>query len=270
MNALARRIGCTEGQLYTSGIGLLVAVALLVIGLPPVLRTGDVVEPSQVAAASDPPADPPVAVPDVPSEPASPGPATPPVPRRPSAPAPRPSAPAPRSSRTPDPAPAAPADGGMNGLSVVSSGYTSSTSGTPLSGPEVPEDGLPVGTRLGRVDKMSFLRLAGSGTVLRLRLVDEPAAHLLVPVAAVEACAITEEGWAIDEPGAPPQAAPRHDTDRCAPGSEDADGTWHFDLARLQPLDGDVGIALVPVTEGATTFQVTFSTITAPSPGPSA
>lgn len=268
MSSLARRIGCTEGQLYTSGLGLLVAVALLAIGIPPVLRAGGIVEPSQAAASTEQPAA------------TAPAPAPPPVPdlgtatpmTRPPArpvtasPVARPPAAAPASPTSPSPAAVDPKDDGLENLSVLSSGYTSTTAGTPLSGPEVPEDGMPVGARLGRSDKVSFLRLAGSGTVLHLRLVDDPAAHVLVPLAAVEACAITEEGWSLAEPGASPDVAPAHDRDRCAPGHEGADGTWRFDLASLQPLDGDVGIALLPVIEGATTFQVTFSSVASPPP----
>jgi hypothetical protein len=120
---------------------------------------------------------------------------------------------------------------------------------------------MPVGVRLGRVDKMSFARLAGSGPVLSLRLVDSTAANQLVALARVRACAVTESGWSLEEPGAPPEDAPAFDARRCVDGVTAADGTWSFHLDEIGTIDDAAGIALVPVSEGAGTFQVTFSTV---------
>lgn len=39
MKGVARRLGCTEGQAYTAAIGLVLALAAALIGLPPTLRT---------------------------------------------------------------------------------------------------------------------------------------------------------------------------------------------------------------------------------------
>lgn len=270
MTGLAQRLGCTEGQVYTSGLGLLLAVLLMAIGLPPVLEGHPATAPAAATeelAATEPP---PVAS----SPPATPSPVliTPPTGGAPSPVAQVPVAAAgsppgarpPAATPTAEPAPPPVASRGRARLSVISSGYTSATGGTPLSGPEVPEDGLPVGARLGQVDKMSFLRLAGTGTSLRFGLVEDPGANQLEQVAAVEACPITEEDWSIDEPGAPPSQAPAYDSTRCVAGERESDGSWMFDLAVLAPLEGGSGVALVPVVDGASTFQVTFSAVASP------
>lgn len=269
MTGLAQRLGCTEGQVYTSGLGLLLAVLLLVIGLPPVLERGPATAPASVTeelAATEPPsvASAPPATPDaVVTTPPADG-TPPPLTTNPVAAGSPRGAPAPAGPPTAEPAPTPVAPRSRGRLAVISSGYTSATGGTPLSGPEVPEDGLPVGVRLGQVDKMSFLRLAGTGTSLRLAVVEDPAANQLEQLAAVEACPITEDGWTIDEPGAPPSQAPAHDATRCVAGERESDGSWTFDLARLAPLEGRAGVALVPVVDGAATFQVTFSAVASP------
>lgn len=254
MSALARRFRCTEGQVATAGIGFALAVALLLIGIPPVLRD------RPLAAA-----------PSAPSSPVAPSPPTtaPPTSMR-STSTTRPTtavAPtAPPSGPAPGGAPGEAAEGGSPRAlprSVVDSGYTSSTSGTPLSGPEVPDDGMPVGVRLGQIDKVSFARLAGTAPELHLTLVDDPAANQLVALAAVQVCAVTEPGWVLDRPGAAPDDAPAYDSDRCSQGIQDPDGTWTFDLSGLGTIDDRAGIALLPVFEGPSTFQVTFSTVVA-------
>lgn len=266
MTALARRLECTDGQVYTLVLGLVVALALFLIGIPPVLRSEPIANPSIKTAEPDhavPPSsaspsasDEVAAPPPIRTAPATgsdqsagtnvmPPPLSAPLPQTPPAPAP------PRSERST-----------FEELVVVSHGYTSSTSGTPLSGPEVPEDGLPVGARLGRQDKASFVRLAGSGAQLDFQLVDDPGANQFSVVAKVKACAITEAGWTLQEPGAPPAQAPEHDPERCVDATAQPDGTWRFDLRSLRPLDGDLGLALLPVIDGpGATFQVTFGVV---------
>jgi hypothetical protein len=251
---LAGRVGCTEGQLYTAVIGLLVAVLLLALSVPSVLRGRQVLAaPTTPAAALGAGTGVPTPAPTPPVGGSLPLPAAPTVPLPAAGVAP---APAPAAS-------AAPAGGSLPPIprAIVDSGYTSSTAGTPLAGPEVPQDGMPVGVRLGQVDKMSFARLSGSAPQLRLALVTAPGANQLELLAAVRACAVTRSGWTLPGPGAPPADAPSYDAHRCTDGVQQASGVWSFDLSRLGSINPAAGIALLPVAEGPLTFQVTFSTV---------
>lgn len=256
MSGIARRLGCTDGQLYTALIGLVLAAVLFAIGIPPVLRNDTLAAAPRAAADASSAGET-----SAPATTTTTGLSTPTTLRSPSlvpAPSPNPPVTAAPSNRTPAGAPrprALP-------RSVVDAGYTSSTAGTPLSGPEVPEDGMPVGVRLGRADKVSFARLAGTAPNLNLALVDDQAANQLVALAAVRACAVTEPGWVLDTPGAPPDDAPSYDDRRCTDGTQSSTGVWTFDLAEVGDIDERAGIALVPVFEGPVTFQVTFSTVT--------
>lgn len=266
MTTVARRLGCTDGQVYTLGLGLVLAVGLLVIGIPPVLRAEKIVVPIDEVAS-------PVAKSDATStdvpDPAVPTPPdgtdrVPPAARTSTIPPGPPPVVEPRPPAVGPPHPAAPPSTPVaaEGLVILSHGYVSASGGTPLSGPEVPEDGIPVAARLGRLDKASFVRLAGTGNVLDLRLVDDPAANQLTDMAAVVACSITEADWTIAQPGAPTEQAPEHDPEECADGRVQPDGLWRFDLSGLGSFDPTTGLALVPVIDGpAATFQVTFAVV---------
>lgn len=268
MNTLAQRLRCTEGQFYTAVIGLAAAVLLMAIGLPPVLR-GNSLLPIPAAAENQTAAATTSTAPTGQSAPTSTTPPIEPVVTGSTEPA-APNLVTPATTTTTTASSSAPsivtdkeASPGSNDgtLSIIDSGYTSSTAGTPLAGPEVPEDGMPVGVRLGRVDKASYARLAGTGRMLRLRLVSDPAANQLVSLAAVRACVITEAGWVLPTPGAPPDEAPDHDPTRCVEATSEQDGVWTVDLAPLGDFDPLAGIALLPLYEAPSTFQVTFSTV---------
>ena len=255
MSAIARRLRCTEGQVFTAAIGFVIAVALFAIGIPPVLRNDDAL--SAAPATGAPSA---TELSDSTTTTSTTAFTTPTTTLRPRASDPSPPANAPATVAPARPATSSTAPSGLP-RSVVDAGYTSSTAGTPLSGPEVPEDSMPVSVRLGRIDKVSFARLAGTAPDLNLVLVDDGAANQLVALAAVQACAVTEPGWVLDSPGAPPEDGPTYDDQRCSEGIQTATGAWRFDLSDLGELDERAGIALVPTFEGPVSFQVTFSTV---------
>lgn len=266
MRRVANRLKCTEGQLYTVFVGALVAVALFAVGVPPVLRHEDVTpaafRPQEgstdlpEASGGPPLTTPPVSSPvvgeddadeSVESEASS-------LPSSTTTSAVTTTTTTPVEVSAPPDQPLGPA----SPRRVTDHGFTSSTAGAPADGAEIPEHGMPVGARAGTIDRQSFARLSGQGPLLELRLVEDPSAHRLVALAAVEACAVTELDWDLGA-GEPQENAPEYDPRRCVSGVQAADGTWQFDLSAIEPVPGRAGIALVPVMEGSATFQITFS-----------
>lgn len=140
-------------------------------------------------------------------------------------------------------------------LAVRGSGWASSLSGTGISSAEVPEGSIPVGARLGQVDKASFVRLAGGGTTLTL-VEDEAGAREALGAGLVAVCRITDPGWA-EEPDQSMDDAPAWDETTCVAGVE-VEGTWTFDLSTLGKPDAETGFALVPDAAAPPDFQVTF------------
>ena len=140
-------------------------------------------------------------------------------------------------------------------LTVRGFGWASSLSGSGVSSAEVPEGTMPVASRLGQLDKASFVRLSGTATTLTL--VEEPTgAREALGAGVVVACPITDTGWA-EEPDQSLDDAPPWDAARCVAGVEDAD-TWVFDLSGFDDRAGDAGFALVPDASAPPDFQVTF------------
>lgn len=140
-------------------------------------------------------------------------------------------------------------------LSVRGFGWASSLSGSGLSTVDVPDGTMPVATRLGRLDKASFVRLAGTSTTLSL-VEDPDGAREAIGAGVVVACPITDGGWA-EEPDQSMDDAPAWDEARCVAGVED-DDTWVFDLSGFDDRAGQNGFALVPDASGPPDFQVTF------------
>ena len=68
MTAIARRLDATEGQVWSLGVGFVVAVALAVIGIPPVVHHRTLVAPAPVMRA---------ALPTISARPAVPAPRSP-------------------------------------------------------------------------------------------------------------------------------------------------------------------------------------------------
>lgn len=154
-------------------------------------------------------------------------------------------------------------DGGdeQQRLRIVAAGWASSTGGTPIATSEtegVPEGSLPVGTRVGQTDKVSFVRLAGTASTLVLAEAAAGRRGGAFDASPVELCPVTEEQW--DEGAAQPMsAAPAHDAERCVPAEQRSDGTWAFDLEAFDDPEDPRGFALVPSAEAPIDFQITFA-----------
>jgi hypothetical protein len=143
-------------------------------------------------------------------------------------------------------------------LTIAASAWASQTAGTPVADAGVPADSLPVGTRLGRADKLSFIRLSGDEFSLTLFPVDDESGHRSPEEAVIQACQITEAGWeeadAMSFDDAPP-----YDAENCAAGIRNDDGSWTFNLLVYPQRDDDRGFALVPGPDAPLDFQVAFA-----------
>lgn len=146
-------------------------------------------------------------------------------------------------------------------LRIVGSGWASSTGGTPLATSEtegVPEGTLPVGTRVGQSDKVSFVRLAGTASSLVLAEDAAGRRGSAFEAPPVELCPITDEQWEQGE-AQPMSAAPAHDAERCVAAQQRSDGTWAFDVVAFDDPADPRGFVLVPSAEAPIDFQVTFA-----------
>ena len=141
-------------------------------------------------------------------------------------------------------------------LTIAAKAWASQTAGTPVAGLGVPAGSLPVGTRLGRADKISFIRLTGTDTSLTLELADA-SGQRSPETGAVNACRITDRGWKEGE-GLSFAAAPKYDTNECIIGSRNEDGTWTFNFLGYEDVSDDRGFALIPGPGAPVDFQVAF------------
>ena len=160
------------------------------------------------------------------------------------------------------PPPSAP-DGGPSvdpsPLTVRGMGWASRLPATPLPGDEVPDGSFPVANRLGSVDRVSFVRLAGDATVLVLAQ-DTEASREALGAGAVAACPIEGGDWE-EEPAQSFDDAPTWSEDSCVAGVA-RDGRWSFDLSSFDDRTGDAGFALVPTVDAPADFQVVFTLTT--------
>lgn len=140
-------------------------------------------------------------------------------------------------------------------LMIVAAGWASTAGGTPIGSTGVPEGTLPVGKRIGQVDKYSFVRLEGEQKVLSLA-VNSEGERTTTGTPGVSICQITEEGWA-EATNVPSDAAPEYDEATCVPGDPGDGTTWTFNLLTFTAPDDPRGFALVP-TGDSVDFQVTF------------
>ena len=141
-------------------------------------------------------------------------------------------------------------------LHVVGKAWATATAGTPLASTGVPPGTLPVGTRVGRDDKLSFVRLEGDETVLRLS--EDPNMARATAAPAVVACMISDSGWADAEAMSFSQA-PKYDPALCVVGQRDSTGVWSFDLSGAGTPNDPHGWALVPPSSNKPIdFQVNF------------
>lgn len=141
-------------------------------------------------------------------------------------------------------------------LRTTVTGWASATGGTPLGATGVPPQSLPVGNRVGQLDKASFIRLAGTATELFLKE-DPEGSRTTSGEVAVKACQITASRWE----GADNQSfdqAPDWDAVNCIAGARSQDGVWRFDLSTFADPTDDRGFALVPGNGASIDFQVAF------------
>ena len=136
-------------------------------------------------------------------------------------------------------------------LTVIASGYASTTGGTPLE--QAPAGGaLPITIAGGNTTKYSFVRLTGDETTIRLQ--ESSSDNVNSDMAALKMCPLTAPTWTAG-PGQKMDTAPKYDTGYCASGTR-TDGIWTFDLSGLAPIEGSNGFALIPGPGTASTFQV--------------
>jgi hypothetical protein len=121
----------------------------------------------------------------------------------------------------------------------------------------VPAGSLPVGRRPGiSQDKVSFVRLAGTASVLKLVPHEDTTGQRSADSAQIQACRIVAGGWAKAE-GEAMADAPKWDCAVSVLGARAADGSWTFDLSVFPDRADDRGFALVP-TGDALDFQVAY------------
>jgi hypothetical protein len=142
-------------------------------------------------------------------------------------------------------------------LRVVEYGWATATAGTPLAASDVPDGTMPVGKRIGRDDKLSFVRL--DGTTTDLVLSEASSGQRTPPAGAigVQACQSTEADWTPGG-GKTFDEAPAYDSTQCVAGVRSADGQWRFDLTRFIPRTDRRGFVLVSTPDAAIDFQVAF------------
>jgi hypothetical protein len=115
---------------------------------------------------------------------------------------------------------------------------------------------MPVATRLGNLDKATFIRLSGTRTSLTLHE-DTSGAREAIGTGKIVACRITDPSWE-EKPDQALADAPTWATDTCVVGTE-SDNTWTFDLTPFSDRTSDAGFALVPAPDAPADFQVTFA-----------
>jgi hypothetical protein len=140
-------------------------------------------------------------------------------------------------------------------LTVAAKAWASRDAGTPLASTDVPAGTLPVGNRLGQLDKASFVRLSGTATTLTLTA-DPSGARNLAGAGSVQACPVTASWTAADAMAL--DQAPAYDTTKCVAGTHPDDSTWSFDLGAFADRAGGNGFALVPAPDAPVDFQVAF------------
>ncbi len=182
LEGVARRLGWTEGQLYTALISITAGALLAWSAVPGALPTAPLSSAALPAAVPGPPAPagpvaeaPPVELSLPESVPLDGGPAfgANPADGPLDAPAPADPGAAPITALPP----AAPASAPVLAVSVLRAGYTSRGAGTALATAGVPEEAVAVANRAGLPDKLAYVQLAGSGPQLvlaRLRTIPWP------------------------------------------------------------------------------------------------
>jgi hypothetical protein len=138
-------------------------------------------------------------------------------------------------------------------LRISQSGYASRFAPTPAE-QEPADGGLPVQAVAGQVVRYSYVRLNGSGTVVKLRATGVDAANS--ETARVQLCHITTAGWKPSR-ATPMSEAPKYNAE-CVEGHSTNTTAWTFNFGVFNPVDPN-GWAIVPITAGNATFDVTFA-----------
>ncbi len=249
-------------------VALTVAAILGIVALLPTVDTGGTDIPSFEAAptgSSDElaaPAPPPTTTSPSTTALAAPAPTSPPAPSFRTSPSPTTAQPNPEASPSPAPAPP-PATPGTTApepepVRIRASGWASATGGSPLGATDVPDGSLPVGNRVGQVDKVAFVRLSGDRSALVLA--EDAAGRRGGPFDAspVQACQIVDAGWQAGEDQALADA-PEWDPEACVAAQRGADGTWTIPLLAFADPTDERGLALVPAPDAPIDFQVAFA-----------
>lgn len=147
-------------------------------------------------------------------------------------------------------------DGDSTPLTIAATAWASRTAGTPFADVGVPPETLPVGTRLGQIDKASFILLDGGAEELRLKE-NESGNRTTTGTATVNACRVSESGWEEGEAMSFDEA-PEWSADDCILGERGEDGVWTFDLGPFDDRTDNRGFALVPGPGAPADFQVAF------------
>jgi hypothetical protein len=148
-------------------------------------------------------------------------------------------------------------------VAIVASGYASRTGGTPLE--QDPADGsLPVHAAAGQAQKLSFVRLEGDDTTLRLKVLE---GGVNAETAAVRACVVTA-AWQPAR-GVAMSAAPAFDATRCAVAKPGSTGVLEFDLAPFGVAGDGFGYVLTVAADVVPppTFQIAFDGVPATAGG---
>jgi hypothetical protein len=254
---LARLLGCTEGQLYSMVVGLLLLWTISANGLPDVVWNRDSETPAATRAVA------PSARPSVDAP--SPGLLAAPTHERELSPVTTAPFDAGGESTSAPPLGAAdPAgsDGDTEAVRVASGGYASTAAGTPLATAGVPDGSVAVGRRGTQTDKVAYLRLTGGGTPLELT-VDPEGVSTFADLAELRLCIVTEKRWAVGQGDVTPANAPDVDCSDAVSGKRSTTGDrWTFDVSSLD-LSAIPGVAILPGADAlAPDFQVVFTTTT--------
>lgn len=264
---LARRLGCTEGQLYSLAIGALLLTTVSVNALPkvqwdsgPLASGAGFLSDGQSPATAAPLTEAPVVVP-------GPGPLAPfevpglgfgdglPLPN-PLAEQPEPFDPAPTPAEfTPAEFPTAEPSVAAGPLQVDDGGFASATAGTPLATLGVPEGSVAVALQAGQLDKVTYLQLSGMGTLSLA--VDPNGGNRLEALAAIQLCPAAP-GAIVGRGDVTPQEAPQYDCAKTVKGVRDPAGTGYtFDLKGLTAQQAS-SVAILPVSGTLSDFQIVF------------
>lgn len=263
----AARLGCTEGQVYTMLIGLLLTSAVWSNALPNVVWRQTSAPPARSASvAPSPTAQPaPIVVPS--------GPTLAPLPLPVPTPLPGSVTPGPVATEPAFPFPSFSDEPTSSGATeVLSGGWASAYAGTPLSTFGVPDGDVVTSARGTQPENVAYLKLTGDATPLVLK-VDAAGTNVLDSIAVLRLCAVTTPTWKVGRGDVALDQAPATDCKRGIDGVRSADGgSWTFDVAAVD-LTGTSGVAITPVASNtAPQFQVVFqlphpaaSTSTAPT-----